>query len=435
MDNNNNDDNNQRAQRRALTDLTVPLVQPNSFLENRTVTRVLPDFQCDVDQQAFNRSAAGQRQSKAWCFTINNPTERCRIQLDLNTTEPIILDIAYAVWSKEIGEERQTPHIQGYIRCNRKKRAYQIVRDFIRYWQHGCWPFFTVARGSDSSNKEYIEKSPLPFSENDVAPYLQSIGDCQSVDMNVSQGKRSDIMKFMEHTASNFEEDEIDLAMRFPKLYMRHQKAFMRFRELSRARHLSNNYGEFQRSSGVLIKIYWGVSNAGKSYTVKQDIRTNFGVDPEGGAVFWKSQPKWNNGYIDQRIIVLDDFRASWMPMWALLKLCDPSPYSWEVKGSMVPVLAHTIYITSPFSPEYWYKGEDSYTQIMNRVLFREPIGEIRHFPVARENSFIPPAQAAGFMLPIAGVGEIRHRRGRVTRPRGRERVCECNNLVCRCFE
>lgn len=248
--------------------------------------------------------------------------------------------------------------------------------------------------------------------------------------MNVTQGRRSDLVAFMDYTASNFDEEEIDLARRFPKLYMRQNKAFLRFREISRQRHIACNYSSFRRSKGVLCIIFWGVSNAGKSYQVKEDIRRRYDVDPEGPDVFWKSQPKWNDGFSDQKIIVLDDFRSSWMPMWALLKLLDPSPYSWEVKGSMVPVLAHTVYITSPFSPERWYRGEDSYTQIINRVLHRPPIGEIRHFPVARENSFVPLAQAAGFMLPVART-PIRS----VSRPRGRRRVCTCNNLVCHCFE
>lgn len=177
QDNNNNEDNNTRAQRRALSDLTIPLYQVNSHLENRNVTQVLPDFTCAVNQEAFNASAAGQRQSKGWVWVVNNPTIRVKDALELNVTDPIILDVAYSVWAKEVGEERGTPHIQGYVRFERKKRAYQVVRDFIRYWEHGCWPHFIVARAGDAQNREYCTKAPLPFSENDPVPYVREIGE------------------------------------------------------------------------------------------------------------------------------------------------------------------------------------------------------------------------------------------------------------------
>lgn len=436
------DNNNIERPRRALSTLSIPLYQSNSFLQEREVTELSEPgseaFVCSVDLAIFKKTAAGKRASKAWCWTINNPTDLCRTQLELNASEPL-MDISFACWSREEGEETHTPHIQGYVRFPRRHRCYVVVNDFLRYWSHGCWANIDVARGTDVQNRAYIQKHPLPWNENDALPYVRMIGTCQEIDLHISQGKRTDIVKFMDYCSNNFDESELDLARRFPKMFANRNRAFERFRELSRREHMGSNYDQFERSNGVRCIVFWGVSNAGKSYSVMKDIRDRYGVDPYGTDVFWKSQPKWNNGYEDQKIIVLDDFRGSWMPMWALLKLLDPSPYSWEVKGSMVPVLAHTIYITSPFPPERWYKTDDSYEQIVNRVLHRPPVGEIRHFPTARENSFVPHAQAANFNLPPedfsrqVALNARTITRRRVVRPRGRAQPCQCNNLVCNC--
>lgn len=88
------------------------------------------------------------RQSKTWCFTINNPTVDDRQNLvTLSTSQ----HFSYLVFGNEIGDSG-TPHIQGFVIFNVRKR-FQTAKDLIGGRAH-----LEAARGTDYQAAEYCKK-------------------------------------------------------------------------------------------------------------------------------------------------------------------------------------------------------------------------------------------------------------------------------------
>lgn len=110
--------------------------------------------------------------SKNWCFTLNNYTEedveRLNALVDNNQL------VAYLIFGKEIAESG-TPHLQGFISLNQKKRMLQ-VKTLI-----GSNPHLEVARNVNAS-VEYCKK------EGDWVEFGSRTG---------GRGKRSDLEEFM----------------------------------------------------------------------------------------------------------------------------------------------------------------------------------------------------------------------------------------------
>lgn len=114
---------------------------------------------------------------KNWCFTINNPTEEDKTRLhglrDNN-------DIKFVVFQLESGDNG-TPHYQGYLQLDKKKRLAQ-VKLYIGDRAH-----LEVARGSPDDNITYCTKQPRldgpwtygestnPGKRNDIAEFQKAM--------------------------------------------------------------------------------------------------------------------------------------------------------------------------------------------------------------------------------------------------------------------
>lgn len=67
---------------------------------------------------------------------------------------------------------------------------------------------------------------------------------------------------------------------------------------------------------------------------------------------------QWFDGYFDQRIVIIDDFRGEY-PLPLLLKLLDRYPMRVPVKGGFTNWAPTKVYITSNVQPEFWYPEAD----------------------------------------------------------------------------
>lgn len=72
---------------------------------------------------------------------------------------------------------------------------------------------------------------------------------------------------------------------------------------------------------------------------------------------YWKPSSKWWDGYVDQEVVVLDEF-LGWYPFHDLLKLLDGTPLWLEKKGSQVSFLARKVVLISNREPHKWYDYE-----------------------------------------------------------------------------
>lgn len=119
--------------------------------------------------------------AKNWCFTLNNPTDDEKRGLsELFGNEAS--GIRYLVFQQEVGEEGQTPHIQGYISFEGRK-GLAGVKKLVGDRAH-----VEVARGSPKQNRDYCTKP-----ETRVEGSMEEYGELPS-----SSGKRNDLEDFKE---------------------------------------------------------------------------------------------------------------------------------------------------------------------------------------------------------------------------------------------
>lgn len=371
----------------------------------------------------FKNTRKGQSQSKAWCFTINNPTAECRIALEKNLVDPII-NIKFMMWAFEQGEQG-TKHFQGYVKFHRKKRCHLVMRDVLRVWsEHGDWPHIEPAKGGEMANFNYISGhkstgfvAPIKWVPEDPNGYLKQIGEpADDMQKHGNQGKRTDIEEFQKYCIDNPFEEELIVAIKFPLLHMQHCNAFQKFRNMCQAQWIKKNFFTSARSRGVKVYWFWGPSNAGKTHAIKAMTKDQ--------DVYWKCVPKWWPGYAGEKYIVIDDARPAMFPMWRLLMLLDSTPFYVEQKGGGAYVMAHTVIISCPWHPRDFYRStDDDCQQIINRILNRENPGEIREFHARPLRVLARSQHHPGFR----GMEE------QGPPPYNPPNQCMCNNLVCQC--
>jgi len=101
--------------------------------------------------------------AKGWAFTVHKVTKTGKI-----LTEEILSSISSkiresglcidrACMSHEVGEAGETPHIQGYIRFETKKRPLEIFKSICD------WVAWFSAKGTAEQNLKYCSKENAPF--------------------------------------------------------------------------------------------------------------------------------------------------------------------------------------------------------------------------------------------------------------------------------
>lgn len=99
--------------------------------------------------------------------------------------------------------------------------------------------------------------------------------------------------------------------------------------------------------------VFWGPTGTGKSRKAWEDA----GMD----AYCKDPRTKWWCGYGSQKNVVIDEFRGA-IDVSHLLRWLDRYPVIVEKKGTAVPLVAETFWITSNLPPTSWYPDLDPET-------------------------------------------------------------------------
>lgn len=261
--------------------------------------------------------------SRAWCFTINNPTEE-----DLKEVTDLSGDCRYIVVGNEIGEEG-TPHYQGFVYMTSQRTLKSMKKRLTR-------AHLEKMRGTVEQNIDYCTK------DKDV---LIQFGDPPT--------KNSKIQERMEKN-KRLRDGDLNELVDTGELSINQVPMIKRARVILEQEKLAKEIYETEECKGVWI---YGPPGVGKTHFVRE----KYGPD-----LYVKSQSKWWDGYSGHKYVILDDFDFAglghnlkiWLDKW---------PCSGEVKGGTVCLRYEKMFVTSNYSIEEMFPEENMRKAIRRR--------------------------------------------------------------------
>lgn len=253
-----------------------------------------------------------QTQSRAWCFTLNNFTEKDKIFFK-------DLEVKYIIFGEEVGSSG-TPHLQGFIIF---LRAYKFCS--VKKLHKDC--HWEPAKCEDAGN--YCLKDQNYYKQDN-----RKQGHRSDLDSVVSNLKTGGLKKVLEEN---------------PKEYIKYHSGIEK---------LSLHYQKDRDFKPEVVWLY-GATGTGKTrYVVEKE--------PE----LWMSGKnlKWWCHYENEEAVLFDDFRGDFCTFHELLRILDRYKYNIEVKGGYRKFNSKRIYITSCYPPEQIYETREDIGQLLRRI-------------------------------------------------------------------
>lgn len=267
------------------------------------------------------------KRARGWIFTINNYTDKDIKQCD--SLGETIKDKEYMIYAFEVGK-KGTPHIQGYVHFKNQKSRGTMSKALPR-------ASFRVAVADDLKNQKYCSKD----------------GEFYEFGKPIGQGKRTDLEKIVNKVRNENIRDINSLIDINPALVTRNLKNIASVIRLSLK----------VRDSPPRVTWIYGPTGVGKT----RYVYDSHGIEN----VYAKSITKWwDERYIQQEAILIDDFCGKW-PFRDLLRLLDRYPYEGQTKGGHVQINSPYIYITCDRTPKALYNkvlSDYEYRQFIRRI-------------------------------------------------------------------
>lgn len=287
--------------------------------------------------------ATASTQSRAWCFTLNNPVRDEPIP---DAEDPTKWGAQYLVYQLEEGDS-STPHLQGYLYFPSNRRLAALKRLCPR-------GHFEPRRGTHDQARDYCRKEEGRLD----GPWEQGEPP--------APGKRNDLMFLLQDVKAGM--SERDIAEKYGATWARNHNAIDKYRRL-----VTNG-----RSWKTEVTVLYGPSGTGKSRWAYQQHPDAY---PFRGGDYWC-------GYDCHDHVVIDDFVSGSLRYGVALHLFDRYPLIVDLKLGSKPFVARTIIITSNYPPDTWYPLQ-------------------RYAPIERRLDNIVYIDATGTPRPVKGVFDV----------------------------
>lgn len=278
------------------------------------------------------------------CFTLNNYTNEEYEDLWNEDTN-------YCVLGKEVGNQG-TPHIQGYIEFKNPRNISSIKKKFPRI-------HLEEREGTSKDASNYCKKGEQQKdewkAEKEKGKNWGLNAKFEEKGELSNQGKRNDLDRATNMIVNN--QPLRQVAMTYPKEYVKFHKGLLSLHNILKPPRTTRP------------KCYWfhGVTGTGKTYKAKN----------LGASYYIKSSTKWWDGYDQQEVVIIDDFRKDNFPFDEILRWLDENECIVEVKGSTIQLNSPIMVITCDVAPYIYWQGNDL-DQLMRRLTggveyFRDP--------------------------------------------------------------
>jgi len=247
------------------------------------------------------------KQTKYWCFTINNPHEQLVFDPDV---------VGFAVWQLERGE-RGTLHYQGYVEFKESKRLTGAKRYF------GCNPHLESRRGSQTDCIAYCTKESS-----------RVLGPWKFGEPAVVSGLVGFVARLRDGTALR------TAALDDVETFSRYRCSLQQIA----------SWVEPRKWRDVRCFYLVGPTGTGKSSLVYD----TFGY--ENVYTLASQAPLWFDRYAGQRVLFIDEFEGT-IVREALLRILDGHPYDGPVKGGFVGAQWSVVVVCSNVD---FYSGFDA---------------------------------------------------------------------------
>ena len=278
-----------------------------------------------------------------WTFTINNYMEHewQAMEQIASGNYPRIDLIRYLVAEQEVGNQNNTPHIQGYFEISERMRCNELLHTF---------PFLTrahleIAKGTRLQNKAYCTKEQPANAVEYKAPHEKEPKSGQQ-----SYQLLAESIKEGHNIIDIFEEN--------PRLALLHRNAIIAMTTDYRQTTLKTGpYHLVLKKKNLWI---WGEPGTGKSYFAESRQMTTY----------IKNSNKWWDGYHGQQLVIIEDLdpdsckhMAKFLKNWA-----DDYPILCEIKGSaQLWPPTFCLIVTSNYHPRDCFPNEQDLQAILRR--------------------------------------------------------------------
>lgn len=263
--------------------------------------------------------------SRGWCFTINNPNDTDRQQVE--TLKGLSV---YLIVGREVGSEG-TAHLQGYCYFQNAKAASTLKRLLSR-------AHLEAAKGSPEQNRQYCSKDG-DYEEHGTCPASQK-----------RKGELSEeLWELSWKLAKEGRIEEIH-----PSIRIRHLRTL---------EYVSNRYGRTppENLDNVCGLWYYGAPGTGKSTAAR-----NISLDQYGTQPFDKPQSKWWCGYTDQPVILIDDLDTAVLGHY-LKRWADKYPFPAEYKGGSMVIRPKLVIVTSNYTIDELFNADGQMRDALKR--------------------------------------------------------------------
>jgi len=276
-------------------------------------------------------------QSRNYCFTFHNPTPD-EISGLKTWDKP-----KYIIWGHELGTNKETPHLQGYVEFKTPTRI-KTLKNFNPkiHWE--------TRKGTAKQASDYCRKEK---------------GIIWESGQMTQQGQRTDLDNVANAVLKGKSIKEI--AITYPKEYIKYHNGIQKLINL--------NQDESPQFRKLNVIVHWGKAGTGKTRRAHEEKPDLYKLD--------KGNNLWFDGYDGQDTLLIDDFENDGhIKFTHLLNILDGYKLRLEIKNGFTYAKWTTVYITSNYHPKDWFPVQPrSLKALMRRIT------SIKHFVFKRKSN------------------------------------------------